>query len=216
MATKQQIAKIAATIVEFQEEFYSLTTVDGQWIIQHGKEAVFLFVKAVVDRKQKEENPTSILKLISAGEKIMIESSDGKALISRAKNIFKSGIDSDFTIWELNETGVPTPETLLAVYEMANNATFIQMFTELSPDLDKLVMTQSQIIRFCEKHPTWFRQGGYATFFLTKIKGEYFVVNVRVRADGWRVVVGRLGHDGVWLASDLLRVIAPQLETLPA
>lgn len=49
MATKQQIAKIAATIVEFQEEFASLPTEHGQWIIQHGKEAISLLVKTVID-----------------------------------------------------------------------------------------------------------------------------------------------------------------------
>jgi hypothetical protein len=212
MATKQQIAKIAATIVEFQEEFSSLATVDGQWIVQHGKEAVSLFVKTVASRTELVKESLSILKLISAGEKIMIESSDGKALISKAKNTFKSWIDPDFANWKLNETGAATPETLLDVYEMANNATFVQMFSELNSDLDKLVMTQAQIIRFCEKHPTWLRQEGNATFFLTKVNGEYFVVFVYVRAGGLRVGVRRLGGGHVWGASRLRRVVAPQLE----
>ena len=98
---------------------------------------------------------------------------------------------------------------------MANDATFVQIFTELNSDLDKLVMTQAQIIRFCEKHPTWLRQEGCATFFLTKVKGEYFVVFVVVRADGLNVDVYRLEHDNVWNVSYLHRVVAPQLETLP-
>jgi hypothetical protein len=41
-------------------------------------------------------------------------------------------------------------------------------------------MTQAQIIRFCEKHPVWLRQERYATFFLTKVYSEYFVVRVNM------------------------------------
>jgi len=215
MATKQQLAKVAAIIVEFQEGFELLSTADKQWVIQNGKEAVSVFVKAVANRiqTQKEEKSSSILKLISVGEKIMIESLDGKALISKAKNTFKSGIDSDFTNWKLNEVSTATSETLLAVYEMVNDAIFVQMFTELNSDLDKLVMTQAQIIRFCEKHSTRLRQEGYATFFLTKVKGEYFVGGVRVGAGGLGVSVYRLGYGSVWSASNILRVVAPQLES---
>jgi hypothetical protein len=160
----------------------------------------------------------SILKLISVGEKIMIESSDGKALISKAKNTFKSSIDFDFTNFKLNKAGIATYETLLDVYEMANDATFVQMFSELNSDLDKLAMTQAQIIRFCEKHPTWLRQEGYPTFFLIKVNGEYFVVCVSMGSGGLDVHVYRLEDDSVsvWGAEHRHRVVAPQLETLPA
>lgn len=215
MATKQQLAKIAATIVEFQEEFSSLTTVDAQWIIQHGREAVSLFVKTVASRGESVKEDLKILKLISAGEKIMIEASYGNVLISKAKKTFKSWIDPHFTDWKLNEVGTATPETLLNVYEMANNATFIQMFTELNSDLDKLVMTQSQIIRFCEKHPNWFCCHGYFTFFLTKIKDNYFVISVHVDDDDLVVRVNRLEDSTFWRAANAFRVVAPKIEISP-
>ena len=46
MATKQQVPKIAATLTEFQEGFEDLSTEDGQWVIQNGKE------------KRKKQTPT--------------------------------------------------------------------------------------------------------------------------------------------------------------
>ncbi len=153
----------------------------------------------------------SILRLISGGEKIMIEALDGKAYISDAKKTFKSYIDGDFKNWGLNQSGPATAETLLDVSEMTSDGTFVQIFTGITPDLEKLVMTQAQIIRFCEKHPTWLRQEGYATFFLTKVNGEYFVVHVRVYSDGLDVYVRRLGHDYVWYGGYRRRVVSPQL-----
>jgi hypothetical protein len=72
-------------------------------------------------------------------------------------------------------------------------------------------MTQAQIIRFCEKHPTWLRQEGYATFFLTKVGDEYFVVLVRVGSGGLAVGVNRLGSGGVWVSEYRRRVVVPQL-----
>lgn len=157
------------------------------------------------------EAKPSILRLISGGEKLMIEALDGKAYISDAKEIFKSFIDSDFKNWGLNQSGPATAETLLDVSEMTSDGTFIQIFTGISSDLEKLVMTQAQIIRFCEKHPTWLRQEGYATFFLTKVNGEYFVVRVYVYSDGLLVRVFRLESGHVWFGECPLRVVVPQL-----
>ncbi len=52
MATKQQIPKVAATLVEFQEAFEGLSNDDAQWIIQHGKEANELFVDLIKNGKK--------------------------------------------------------------------------------------------------------------------------------------------------------------------
>jgi hypothetical protein len=160
---------------------------------------------------EKIETKSSILKLISGSEKIMIEASDGKATIARAKNTFKSYIDNDFKNWGLDTPGLATPEILLDVHELIQDANFSQIFNSLNSDLDRLVLTQAQIIRFCEKHPTWLNQEGNATFFLTKVNGEYLVVRVSVLSDGLGVSVGRFGYGGVWNAGYGPRLVAPQL-----
>ncbi len=170
--------------------------------------------------KMETSNPKkpTILKLISAGEKIMIEPSDGKELISEAKNTFKYVIYTDFTDSKLNEIGVATPETLFdvyeMVYEMARYATCKQMFIELNSDLDKLVMTQAQIIRFCEKHQIWLRRGAYSTLFLTKAKNEYFVIRLFMVINDLNVTVYNFEHDAFWRAIHHHRVVVPQSEIL--
>lgn len=104
--------------------------------------------------KEAVEAQPSITRLISGGEKIMLEALDGKAYISDAKNIFKSGIDGNFKNWGLNHFGPATTEILLDVHEVISAGTLVQIFTGITSDIEKLVMTQAQIIRFCKKHPT--------------------------------------------------------------
>jgi len=212
MATKQQIPVIAAALVTFQEEFTALSNEDGQFVIQNTKEAIKLFVAAVKNRAAEAiAMAKNILRLISGGEKLMIESLDGKATIANAKGTFPSGIDSDFKNWKLNNAGQATGEVLMDVHEMTGDGTFVQIFSAITPDLEKIVMSQHQVIRFCEKYPTWLRQDGYGTFFLIKENGEYFVVNVRVLSDGLNANVNRLADDNVWHGEFRHRVVAPQL-----
>jgi len=166
------------------------------------------------------KNLPKSLKLISGKEKIMIEALDGQATIANAKDTFKSYLDANFENWGLNTSGPATPETLLDVHEMIEDANFTQIFTGLNTDLDKLVLTQAQIIRFCAKHPTWLRQEGHATFFLIKkdmskpaIADNLFVVSVHVDSDGLRVSVHRFERARVWDAGYRHRLVVPQLNT---
>ena len=172
---------------------------------------IFQLIEGLFTEDEKTKKNPLILRLISGGQKIMIEALDGKAYISDAKKTFKSFIDGDFKDWGLNQSGPATAETLLDISEMVGDGTFVQIFSNISSDLEKLVMTQAQIIRFCEKHPTWLSQKGCATFFLTKVGEEYFVVYVFVRSGGLDVPVNRLGNDYVWHGEDRHRVVSPQL-----
>lgn len=175
---------------------------------------IFQLIEGLFIEDGKIKNTPSILQLISGGEKIMVEALNGKEYISNAKRVFKSYIDSDFRNWGLNKSGPATTETLFDVNELIKDATFAQIFTSITPDLDKLVLTQPQIIRFCEKHPTWLRQDGYATFFLIKENNEYFVVRVGVYSVGLSVGVDRFGDDSVWHGGCRRRVVSPQLISL--
>jgi hypothetical protein len=163
----------------------------------------------------------SILKLLSAGEEIMLEANDGKSKIYGNNKTFKTFISENFKNYGLNENSRATTETLADIYEIVKDAKFAEIFTSLNCGLDKLVMTQSQIVRFCEKHSNWVHQEGCNTFFLIK-KDEnlpttdgnldnLFVVSVGVYAVGLRVHVDRFGRDCVWLAGSRLRVVLPQL-----
>jgi len=151
-----------------------------------------------------------ILKLLSAGEKIILEANDSKSKIYGNNKIFNY-ISIDFEKPEFNKNSCATSETFVDIYEIIEDAKLAEIFTSLNCDLDKLVMTQSQIVRFCEKHPTWLHQNGYATFFLIRENDEYFVVRVRMNAVGLGVDVGRLGYVHVCYAEYRHRVVLPQI-----
>lgn len=158
------------------------------------------------------ENTAGLIKL-NANLKLLkaltLLKTDGSKYISWATKVFKSYIDSDFKKWGLDKKSDKTKEVKVNVFEMIKDSNFKEMFT----DPEKQVMTQHQIIEFCQKHPADLRQNSYATFFLTKVDNEYFVAYVDVRSGGLRVRVRRLGDDGVWRGGYRHRVVSPQLES---
>lgn len=204
------ITSIVTDLVKFvtklggtMEAIYRLATPEGA-------ETLEKVAKVITDDFQKAKN--AFLKLISGTESLVIEALDGKAIIADAKKVFKAYISSDFRNWNLNNSGKATEETAGAVYEMTSDATFSQMFNSLADNLDQLVMSQAQIISFCQKYPGWLRQDGYGTFFLIKENGKYFVVRVFVDdAVGLWVRVGPLGRGDVWYAEFRHRLVTPQL-----
>ncbi|MFA4942416.1 MAG: hypothetical protein WC564_02145 [Patescibacteria group bacterium] len=155
--------------------------------------------------------PASMLRLISGDAVLWLKASDGKAIIYNASKTFKSSIDSDFVDWKLIGPSEATVETLINVYEVIEDGTFPQIFSSLSADLDKLVLTQAQVIDFCEAHSNWLRQGGDITFFLIKEKRKYFVVIVYVSSGGLHVDVLDFKNDHVWPAKLRHRLVVPRM-----
>ena len=175
-------------------------------------ELVALALQDIVEGRfthiSKKEN--SITRLLSKGECIIIDACDGKEILADAKDVFKSGIDSNFKNWDLNKTDKDTEETAVQVHKIVKDPTFVQMFGSLGTDLDKLCLTQSQIKNFCKKHSNWLRTDGYATFFLFKVGDQFFVADVRVDSDGLCVDVVRFEDDDVWNADVAHRLVVPQ------
>ena len=159
-----------------------------------------------------------ILRSLAISEKLYLSELDGRAIIAKAEDVFKSWIDFDFQNWGLNKESKVTPEIEVQIYEMVKNANFKDIFTSLSDDLDSLCLTQSQIIDFCEKHRSHLRQGGYTTFFLTKkdfekpaTEDNLFVARVFVYSHGLSVYVLLFGSAGVWDAACRRRLVVPKL-----
>jgi hypothetical protein len=171
--------------------------------------------KKVQDFLQKEsiEPPLTnlILKQLSDLDKLVIGTTTGKRTLAKAKNTFCSGIDSDFKNLGTDQAGIAKAETKVSVYELVSHARFAEMFNSLSTDLDKLCLTQDQIIEFCTNQSSWLRQDGYGTFFLFKVKDEFFVCGVYVDDDGLYANVYRLAFGYVWGAVYAHRVVVPQL-----
>ena len=152
---------------------------------------------------------SSVTRLVEGGERLMLDACDGKQTIAKAINVF-SWIDPDFKDWNLDVEGEATPKAPVAVREMIEDANFARMFTSVSPDVEKLVLTQSQIRNFVIKYRNWLRTDGYATFFLFKENDELFVAPVCLASGGdLRVYVRRFGRALVWLADYRPRLVVP-------
>jgi len=147
------------------------------------------------------------LNVLSKG--LVLGSCDGQQTIAQAKDVFTYR-DADFENWGTDEPSEPTRETKVNVYELRKGATLNQMFNDISLDLDKLCLSQGQIIGFVQKYRKRLRDG-YATFFLFRSGGKIFVAGVYVSSGGEGVGVGRLGGVYVWDACYHLRLVAPQL-----
>ncbi len=152
-----------------------------------------------------------ILRRLFEDETITIAACDGARYIAIERGVFKAYIEDLFASWGLDKRGKSTIATNVSVHEMIKDATFIQMFGSLGPDLDKLCLSQHQIVELCEKHWVPHRQEGHATFFLFKEGDQFYVAYVRVRADGLDVVVRRLEDDSIWDGGFRYRLVVPQL-----
>jgi hypothetical protein len=151
------------------------------------------------------------LKSISGGTEIIIGETDGMDTIARASDVFTCWIDSDFVNYGTNVKGQPTKETPVQVFEMIKNGTFAQIFGGFGENLDRLCLTQSQIIFFVKNHSKWLRTDGYVTFFLFKENGEFFVARVGWCGGGLKVFASRLSLDSVWRAGPRRCLVAPRL-----
>lgn len=168
------------------------------------------FVKELL--AELAENIAGCLKLISGAHTLELGPTDGKRTIANAKEIFTWSIDSDFKNWGCDVKADPTKAVNVHVHEMIKDSDFRKTFGGLSENLGELCLTQDQIIQFCEKHNKWLRTEGYATFFLFKVSGEFFVASVYVDSDGSLFIrVYRFSDDDVWRAVHRRRVVVPQL-----
>ena len=177
----------------------------GNALVEH------LVTEAKTKMIELAEQIAGYLKLISGDEKIIIGATDGQGTIAQAKDAFSGYIDPDFRNYKTDVKGQPTKETPVQVLEQIKDGTFAQIFGGFGENLDRLCLTQGQIIRFVKDNEKWLRADGYGTFFLFKVNGEFFVADVRRYSDGLRVYVRRLSDDRVWGAEDRPQVVVPQL-----
>lgn len=151
------------------------------------------------------------LRLISGAETLSIGPLDGKRLIKDAKSVFGTRIPPLFDS-RFDDKVKPTPKTLFDVYELKKDATFLQIFYDINPDLRKSVMTQDQIISFCEEYSKWLNQKGDFNFFLTESKGYFYVILISKSQNGFRLHPASVHNGIVWPSSKEGRVVAPKLE----
>lgn len=128
-----------------------------------------------------------------------------KQCIADANDVF-SYIDSDFRNWKTNKLVESKNGDILVVHELTEDETFAQMFT----DPEKMWLSQSQIIEFCQNRKSELSE--WYTFFLFKVSNEFFVAYVLAYPDGYLNAHCRRFSDGiVWYAEHRYRIVIPQL-----
>ncbi|MEK7209276.1 MAG: hypothetical protein AAB677_03380 [Patescibacteria group bacterium] len=144
---------------------------------------------------------------------LIIPATDGRQTLALANEVFTGGVDPDLKNWGCNLPDEARPETAVNVHELIADATFQQMFGEEGVGLDEFCLTQGQIIKFVTEYREHLHPQGYATFFLFKSHGEFFVGRVSWVDAGRRlkVNVNRLSNGDVWNASGRRRLVLPRL-----
>lgn len=186
---------------------HKITGKDRELWIAQGK----LFLQGQPCWTKTVEAAKSVLRLVSAGQTIVIAATSGKKTIAQAGDIFQT-IDPDFENWDLDVPGEAEPATPVNVYELVGDGDFRTIFYgSLGRNLNDFRFTQEQIIVFVHDHKKWLCTNGSATFFLFKVAGQFFVARVCLGIDGKPCAdVSRFSYDLVWGGSSHRRVVAPQ------
>ena len=145
---------------------------------------------------------------------VVMEALNGKISMSIMKKIFKGGMEMSLQNYIQSKPNRATVETLLEVRELIENATLAKIFTKISCDLNKIAMSMAQIVCFCEKHSNFLREEGYATFFLTRIGNEFFVIFVCQENRGLSAGMKRIDFLPQCFAESKHRVVTPRIESV--
>ena len=171
---------IKATIERAQNET-SLFNSALKKLVNSSEEDLKLFLKTESTHKEKQ----CVLSVLTSTP-LKLKALSGKTNIVKAEDVFSRYISFEFKNWGLNQESQSTKKTKgILVYEIIKNATLSQMFGSLNDDLDKLCLTQHQIVQFCQEYPGILR-GSRAIFFMFKENGEFFFARVN-EGDGLSV-----------------------------
>ena len=162
-----------------------------------------------------EIKPIPFVRRLST-EPVVIPETDGSRTIAGALDVFPNFIDGDFVNQGLNVPDEPTLEMKVVVDEQIRDGKSRQIYDGYGVPLERLCLTQHQIVLFFEREAEKYLRGdGWAGFrFLVKRKsdGKFFVVYACRRADGDRkAYVGPLSCEYVWFAGYRYRFVLPQL-----
>lgn len=211
MATKQQVPKIAATLTEFQEGFEDLSTEDGQWVIQNGKEAVALCVKAVANRaKATIQTVTSILSDVILTFTVVPSTTEFvaedkfKVDTSKKAKVKISYLGDNFKEWFLGKRENPFPSSTVCGRQLNKNLVDGPILVELGGQ-EKAETTLFELFIMMNRQANGesgalFNNGVANIFYVRDIKGILRAVGVGWDDGGWSVDAYSVESPYVWLA----------------
>ncbi len=206
----EQGPAVAEIIIKALDSAAKKTHADQKeiWAVVNQPEMLFKLIEDIFVERLEKKVP--LLRQVNLNEELVIEPLNGDRNITDAKELFKSYIEEFFIGLGKNEANYPTPEIFLNVYEVIEDRDFVRIFNSIGSELDKLVLSHHQIIRFCEKYFAWLAHEGGVTLFLTKVNYEYSVVNVCSYYDGLNVHNYRFRAGDIWEAKRHHRIVLPK------
>jgi len=152
------------------------------------------------------------LKLISGGTEIVVGETDGTDTIAGAGKLFTWSVDPNFVKYGTNVKGRPTKKARVQVFETIKDGTFAQIFGGFGENLDRLCLSQSQIIRFVKDDREWLcRNVRNGTFFLFKVNYELFISAVDLPMGMLGVTAFPQSYNLIWDSWYRYRVVVLQL-----
>lgn len=165
MPNDQLNSKIAAKLVEYQEEFSRLSFMDKQWVINNPKEAAALFVEVVSSRKTVRAH-CEVSRVFKKRE-LTIKPLDGKRYLDTYGSMKISfGTGTRNLLASILPGQAATPRTEIWVHENAKMETIKNLFYSIPGKWGEKFFTQDQIIEISEKLSYCFKEKGETAFLI--------------------------------------------------
>ena len=212
MATKQQIPKIAATFVEFQGEFSVLSTEDGQWVIQNGKEAVKLAADAIANRAKLVAPPVApeqpllgdvvAVYTVPATTKKFVVKDKIKVDTSEKAKVKISYVGENFHSWFGGKIEEPLPGDAVYGRDLNRRSVDKPILAELGGE-EKAITTCTEIYAMMVAQPNGetgeLKNNGFANiFYVPDINGVLRAVRVFWYGRGWYVEADSVENANPW------------------
>ncbi len=213
MATKNQIPKLAGTLVEHQEHFDGLTTEEAQWVIFNPKEAIGIFKAGVRTRvaavtKKVDKTVAKILELVNDEIRIpALQEAFGMkdhfqvdtSLTAKVKISFVSdSVRDEFG----SQVVVPRDGYAVSARRLLKRSADRPILTELRPVYKTdMPAVKSLMAQQPNGEPGVLLTDGQANiFYVEKSAGVLRAVRVRWSDDGWDVRSSSVKYPGEWNA----------------
>lgn len=154
--------------------------------------------------------PNTWTRSILRGARLVLPPTDGERTFVKARDVFPWHLDGDFHNWGTDASSKSTTESLIDVREIIQDGTFPEIFGSISADLERLCLTQDQIITFCLRYRNWLRGDGYSTFFLFKSSEQPFIADVSVRFSQLQALVHPFWRGDRVYGIHLKRLVVPK------
>lgn len=150
-----------------------------------------------------------ILRPVSNNEHIVIDACDGTETFNN-EDMFEVGI---FYVDKVSTDGsvLPTKKTLVRVYEIVKDGTFEEICGAVGVSIDRLCLTEHQIIGFFKNCKKWMHPNHCGTYFIFKSGDKIAVAGISGWRGGFRVSVHTLHEYVSWSVESLPRLVVPRI-----